>query len=232
MDHVQNRELGRRTVLKAGAGMVGVFASASLAGCAAPGAARDSATRLFVRSVGGGREDVFKQHIWPTFTKKTGVEIVPVTANLAKMLAMVKAGQTDLDVVDTGAMGIDKLRREGVLVKLDKNRFKSFDPADIEQSDDYWLAQEIYSETLAFNSTETKRGNPTSWADFWDTKAFPGRRVLMDAAGEKPPLEQALLADGVPMDKLYPLDIDRAFRMLSTIKPHILKFWTSGTESE
>jgi hypothetical protein len=41
------------------------------------------------------------------------------------------------------------------------------------------------------------------------------------------PLEVALLADGVPGDKLYPLDVDRAFRKLDQIKPHIDVWWTS-----
>jgi putative spermidine/putrescine transport system substrate-binding protein len=48
----------------------------------------------------------------------------------------------------------------------------------------------------------------------------------MDANGGD--LEFALLADGVPMDKLYPLDLDRAFKSLSRIRPAIVKFWESG----
>lgn len=31
----------------------------------------------------------------------------------------------------------------------------------------------------------------------------------------------ALLADGVPAGKLYPLDIDRAFKKRETIRPNI-----------
>jgi len=44
-------------------------------------------------------------------------------------------------------------------------------------------------------------------------------------------LEQALLADGVPLDKLYPLDVDRAFKVLDKIKPHIAVWWTGGAQS-
>lgn len=227
----------RDMLLRSGAVMVGGLAAASLGGCTVStsrggGGQAASGSQLFVRSVGGGRENTFKQYLWPTFTKETGVEIVPVTANLAKMLAMVQAGQADLDVVDTGALGIDTMRRAGALVKLDKGRFTRFNSADIEVSDDYWLSIELYSEVLAYNSKQIQGTPPGSWADFWDVARFPGRRVLEDAAGEKPPLEQALLADGVPVEKLYPLDVDRAFRVLGAVKPNILKFWTSGTESE
>lgn len=44
-------------------------------------------------------------------------------------------------------------------------------------------------------------------------------------------LEAALLADGVPADKLYPLDVDRAFRKLEELKPHVTVWWTSGAQS-
>ena len=43
-------------------------------------------------------------------------------------------------------------------------------------------------------------------------------------------LEFALIADGVPKDKLYPLDLDRAFRKLDQIKPHVTAWWTTGAQ--
>ncbi len=39
------------------------------------------------------------------------------------------------------------------------------------------------------------------------------------------------MADGVAPDALYPLDVDRAFRKLEQIKPHIAVWWTSGGQS-
>ncbi|MGW0375348.1 extracellular solute-binding protein, partial [Streptomyces coeruleorubidus] len=69
---------------------------------------------------------------------------------------------------------------------------------------------------------------PESWADFWDTKAFQGGRAMVSPDGDLPELEFALLADGVPMDKLYPLDVDRAFKVLTRLRGDIKKFWDSG----
>jgi len=40
-----------------------------------------------------------------------------------------------------------------------------------------------------------------------------------------------LIADGVPMDKIFPIDIDRAFNAMSQIKPSIKKFWDTGALS-
>ena len=39
------------------------------------------------------------------------------------------------------------------------------------------------------------------------------------------------MADGVPIDKLYPLDLDRAFKSLDRIKPHVSVWWTSGAQA-
>jgi putative spermidine/putrescine transport system substrate-binding protein len=38
------------------------------------------------------------------------------------------------------------------------------------------------------------------------------------------------MADGVPPDQLYPLDVDRAFASLDRIKPQIVKFWATSAE--
>ena len=60
-------------------------------------------------------------------------------------------------------------------------------------------------------------------------KKFPGRRALRNHPIAT--LEAALMADGVAPDKLYPLDVDRAFKKLEEIKPNITVWWTSGAQS-
>jgi putative spermidine/putrescine transport system substrate-binding protein len=59
---------------------------------------------------------------------------------------------------------------------------------------------------------------PQSWADVWDVKRFPGKRGFQKVPWVA--LEIALVADGVPTDKLYPLDVDRAFKSLDRIRPY------------
>jgi putative spermidine/putrescine transport system substrate-binding protein len=72
-------------------------------------------------------------------------------------------------------------------------------------------------------------GGPTTWADLFDLKKYPGKRTLFDNPFGS--LEVALLADGVAPDKLYPLDIDRAFKKLSEIKSQLI-LWTSNSQSQ
>lgn len=58
---------------------------------------------------------------------------------------------------------------------------------------------------------------PKTLADFFDTKKFPGKRGVVKNVQDGL-LEQALLADGVKPDAIYPLDVDRALKKWSTIK--------------
>jgi mannopine transport system substrate-binding protein len=72
---------------------------------------------------------------------------------------------------------------------------------------------------------------PTTPKDFFDVQHFPGPR-MMYANGWIDNLVLALEADGVPKNKLFPLDVDRAFRKLDTIKSSIHVWWNSSGQSE
>ncbi len=58
--------------------------------------------------------------------------------------------------------------------------------------------------------------------------AFPGPRTLADQKAGGAELEFALLADGVPKDKLYPIDVQRALKSLDRIKKNVVKWWDTG----
>jgi putative spermidine/putrescine transport system substrate-binding protein len=86
----------------------------------------------------------------------------------------------------------------------------------------------LYANVLAYN-TERVEGTPSSWADFFNTRKFPGRRGLHKVPSET--LEVALLADGVLLGDLYPLDVNRALGKLDTIKDQIL-WWEDAARSQ
>lgn len=94
---------------------------------------------------------------------------------------------------------------------------------------DYSVGSFYYSFVIGCNK-DAVDACPKSWADLFDTAKFPGKRTFYkwSAPGV---IEAALLADGVPADKLYPLDLDRAFKKLDTIKSEIV-WWDSGAQSQ
>lgn len=193
-----------------------------------------AAQQLKVRTPGGAFDEVKRKTVYDPFREATGIEIVPIAATVAKMLAMFKAGEAEIDAIDTGNDALLELENNGVLIPLDYKSFKFTNPDDIDSAVrlPYQVGAFTYAFVLGFNTTVYAVGKePKNWAEFWDLKAFPGPRTLAGMESGAPNLEIALIADGVPMDKVYPVDIDRAFKSMSRIKPAVKKFWDTGALS-
>lgn len=90
-----------------------------------------------------------------------------------------------------------------------------------------------YGLIVVYNKKKYGANPPRTWADFYDTTKFPGKRGIEGATGDIDPgvLEGALLADGVAPGKMYPLDVNRALKKMSSIKKDIV-FWSTGAQSQ
>jgi putative spermidine/putrescine transport system substrate-binding protein len=71
---------------------------------------------------------------------------------------------------------------------------------------------------------------PRTWADVWDTKRYKGMRGLSKHISDTPTLELALLAAGVPIDKLYPLNVDLAFDSLKKLGINNVQWFDNNQE--
>lgn len=221
----KQRLFRRRTFLQ----MAGATAVASLAAPAILRAATKG--QVFIRTTGGSAEDGYRRAWYDPLLRDTGIEVIPAVVDPAQVAAMVQADNVTLDITAGAAPEITILGRRGALEKLDYGRFTRTDPNDLDAATDFWFADTFYATVLGYNTDVFSGGHPQSWKDLWDVGAFPGRRSLQDASIEYPNLEQALLADGVAMEDLYPLDIDRAFKALEAIRGDVVKWWDSGAVS-
>ncbi|MBB3810547.1 ABC transporter substrate-binding protein [Pseudochelatococcus contaminans] len=138
-------------------------------------------------------------------------------------------GKPIWDVIDTPTKDCIRGGEQGFIEKLDFAQIPNASDLPDDYKSPYSVAYEFYSSVLAYNKDKYGDKPPQGWADFWDVEKFPGTRALRNHPLAT--LEAALIADGVPRDKLYPLDVDRAFRKLGEIKPHITVWWTSGAQS-
>lgn len=196
-------------------------------GVRAAGAANE---RVVYANWGGSWEKAMRRAWADPFTKETNIPVMSASDNsLGRLQAMVEAGKVEWDLVE----GLPELARvggeRGLLEKLDFSIIKRDGIMKrAEFFNDYSIPEVIFGRVLIYDKRLPKA--PSEWASFWDVKTFPGKRTFYNRV-ESGILEAALLADGVSADKLYPLDVTRAFKKLSEIREHII-WYTSVTQSE
>ena len=211
----------RRTTI-AGASTLALM----LALFAAPAQAQ---SQLSFAGYGGEPQKVQEKAFFEPARKELGVSVLPDShGGYAKIKAQVLSGSPSYDLVALGCAEAARAAKEQLLEPLDYAVIPNAQPLDASLRATHYVGEWTFSTVIAW-STRTVNNPPGTWAQFWDVKRFPGRRAL--SANPRQMLELALVADGVPADRLYPLDVDRAFRKLEEIKPHLALWWSSGAQS-
>ncbi|CAH2603183.1 ABC transporter substrate-binding protein [Rhodovastum atsumiense] len=203
---------------------LGGAAAGALAGVAGRGHAAETIT---VADPGGVYSTAWAEAFYRPFEQESGITVRNITRDAeptSQVKAIVETRSYIWDVVSVSIQSVKLLAERNLLEPLDWNS------PDLQQlipqaRQPFWAGTNVYGTVLAARTDHFGKRLPRSWADFYDVKGFPGRRAL-----PKQPiftLETALLADGVAPDKLYPLDVDRAFRKLDQVKDHIDVWWAS-----
>jgi len=213
------------------------FLRSALAASAVPvalkaGPARAQAQQLTVVSWGGSYQDAQSKALFQPAAKALGISVKEETySGLADLRMRVKSGAVTWDVVCSGSGTAARAGVEGLLEKLD---YSVIDVADFVPgaSAPYYVGGDAFSTVVAWNTKTYGDKGPQNWADFWDVTKFPGTRSYRNTLT----LEPALMADGVPLDKVYevlsaPGGIDRAIKKIAQLKPHIAVWWSSGAQS-
>ncbi|PPF45971.1 hypothetical protein C5B85_04730 [Pseudoclavibacter sp. AY1F1] len=187
---------------------------------------------LFYDTSGGDVWEGLNETLFADFTTETGVTVTDdYNEASTKFFAAAQNGAVDWSLVFLPSLSdAQEAAEKGYLAEIDT----SIVPVDK-------LVDGTYSETgievgtfgmvLAWNTESFPAdAQPQTWSDLYDTTAFPGKRCFFNNPQYGWTLESALLADGVAADELYPLDVDRAFAKLDTIKNDIT-WWSSGAQS-
>jgi putative spermidine/putrescine transport system substrate-binding protein len=185
--------------------------------------------RIVLNDSGGAMANHLRRIFIEPFEARTGIKVVQTSpVDFAKLRAMVASGNVEWTVTEIGSQDSFRAVEMGLVEPIDPAIVdRSAYPEQARRPAVY--ASSVYSTVLAYDTNAFKPGaQPKGWAEFWDVKRFPGPRSLRNHPVDN--LEFALLADGVPADRLYPLDVDRAFRKLDDIKPHVSVWWTTGAQ--
>ncbi|WP_250511475.1 ABC transporter substrate-binding protein [Caballeronia sp. GACF4] len=175
---------------------------------------------------GGAYRQAIEETVVKPFTNETGIAVTIVdTPDMAKLRAQVQTNNVQWDVFDApNALGVAGANA-GLWEPLDLAMFDRSDLIiDIKNNLLPWY---VFVGGIAWDPKKTPNGkHPRNFKEYFDVKAFPGGRTFRNRPSET--FEAALLADGVPPRQLYPLDVDRAFKVLERIKPNVVK-WIDQT---
>jgi putative spermidine/putrescine transport system substrate-binding protein len=200
-----------------------------------------AADTITVTSFGGAFSTSQIEAYQKPFMEKTGdtVNAEVYNGGLAEIRAQVQSGNVTWDVVD--------VEKQDLTAGCDEGLFEEIDPAILAPAPDGTPAEEdflpgaihecgvatiVWTTIVAYDKTKFPGEKPSKLADFFDVKKFPGMRGL----SKRPvvAVEFALMADGVPPDKVYetlstPEGLNRAFKKLDSIKDSLI-FWEAGAQ--
>ncbi len=192
------------------------------------------AKRIVIRDSGGPFTPAFEQAFYKPFREATGIEAVGVASAhepTSQIKSMVDTKTYTWDMAQLSQAAAEQLVNDGGYLERHELE-KHPDVAEIppEYMTPYCVGDDVYSTILAYRTDAFKgRKAPVTWKDLLDLKGIPGRRSLRKHPFDT--VEEALLADGVAKDKLYPCNVDRAFKVLDRVKKDVVVWWTGGAQA-
>jgi putative spermidine/putrescine transport system substrate-binding protein len=189
---------------------------------------------LNVASWGGGIEEAQDTAFFDPFARATGVDLQISAADLERLREQVEAEDVTWDVLTLPAEDALSFAREGLLEAID---FAVVDKSQLipEIVLQHGVGAAFFSTVIVYPADRPPA--PTSWKDFWQ---FPERESADDPIAPEDlrslrrspigTLEFALLADGVAMDAIYPIDLERAFASLDRVRAHVIDWYEDGKQ--
>jgi spermidine/putrescine-binding protein len=190
---------------------------------------------VIIATTGGLMEKSLQENFYKRFEADTGIRVRSVPIELpdqwARAAAGARSGKVPFDIVT--ATPPDLIQHKDILLALDCQSPDITANALPSSCFPNGIIRTAGGMVLVWSSKAFPAGKePQGWTDFFDTAKFPGPRALPDTGDREwwvPTM--ALIADGVPREKLFPLDLDRAYRKLDQIKPQVAAWWKSGDNS-
>ena len=215
------KQISRRTLL-------GTTTVAAAGLTLKPLLARGASGDIVVLSTFGGALDkALRDAYLDPFTKATGTKVeLTSNASLATLKLQVQSGHPQIDAMVVVAADYPVAVSQGLLEPVHFTHQNEMNPA---MTKEYGFLYDTYAWGIVYDKNKMGSAGPASWVDFWNTKKYPGQRSLYTDLSDGSTLEAALIADGVPVSKLYPLDVERALKSLDKLgKSNIVWYSTNA----
>lgn len=200
-----------------------------------------AADQLTIGLWGGSYAKSQEEAMVKPYMKSSGNKVVidDYSGGLAELRAQVESGTAKWDVLDMMADEAMRACDEGLLERIDAKILpagkdgtpasQDFIPKSVTECA---IGTITWSTVVAFNTKSYAGEKPSTVADFFDVKRFPGKRGIFKRPQNT--LEWALIADGVPASDVYKVlsteeGLARAFKKLDSIKSQVV-WMTTGAQ--
>lgn len=186
-----------------------------------------AAQSITVVDFGGAWQESLKKAVWDPAFQKLGFTLKQDSLQtIADVRLQVQSGKPAWDVVGLPHGECVAAEKENLFEPIDFSQVPNAKDMEPGVNGKTYTGGTVWSAfVIAWNKKKFGENGPKSWADFWDTKKFPGVRAAYDAPRFM--VEAAVMADGVAKDKVYPVDVDRAFKKLKEIRKDVRVWYKS-----
>jgi len=228
----------RGSALAVGQGIALGIASLCLVALGANAASEAADRAITVATWGGPYEHSQEKAYFEPFTTETGirVETARYGGGLEELRRQVGSGEITWDLLDMTMADNRAACNQGLLERIDHSMLlPALDGTPAEEDfvegalTDCGVSQIVYAMVLAYNRDAFPGERPARMKDLFDTRRFPGKRVLQKLPEAN--LEWALRSYGVPREDLYQLlsterGLRLAFERLDSIRDQVI-WWTA-----
>ncbi|WP_353219503.1 extracellular solute-binding protein [Salinisphaera sp. S4-8] len=181
-------------------------------------------------SFGGYYNETIDKTIIQPFQKETGINVrMASNTSLASLKGQINANAIQWDIAELTGSEFQIAKQQKIpLEPLDFDIIRTENIPDY-AIDDYGIKYAFFLEVMAWNRKQIATP-PKTWAEFFDPKAYQATRSLYTTLSDSMLLEFALIADGVALDQLYPLDVDRALAVLSQLPPEQILWYETNQQ--
>ncbi len=188
---------------------------------------------LNIAAWGGDYQDAQNEAFFKPFSAATGASIEEKVADIGGLRDQVESEDVIWDVMTVPMEQMVRLARDNVIEPMNYDVVDRT-PLYPDIALEYGVGVAYFSATMIYSFDSTSI--PQDWSNFWDVPPLAEGADISPAdlrCLRRYPigtLEFALLADGVPIEELYPLDTKRAFASLDKIRSNVLVWWQESKE--
>jgi putative spermidine/putrescine transport system substrate-binding protein len=167
---------------------------------------------------GGSYGEAVNAHLVKPFETESGLSVQQgVNTDLAQVKIQVLSKNVQWDLVELAGGEFLAGLRENLFEPIDTSIVK-LDKVPAFAKNTYGIEYALFLAGIGYDQRKISAADaPKTWAQAWDVGRYKTMLGLSKHISDTPTLEVALLAAGVPPDKLYPLNVDLAFDSLKKL---------------